>query len=87
MASSDFKSRHENDGLSRYGGRDMMGYGIQPPAPKWPKGAKLALNFVINYEEGGEKCLLHGDNSNETLLSDIAGATTYGTISILCTLD
>jgi len=79
MASSDWpKTHHENDGLTKYGGRDHLGYGGHPPNPKWPKGAKVALNFVINYEEGAEKCLLHGDKESEKLLSEIVGATAYG---------
>jgi hypothetical protein len=71
-------SYHENDGLAKYGGRDLMGYGDHPPAPKWPKGGKVALNFVINYEEGGEKCLLHGDAGSEKLLSELIGAESLG---------
>lgn len=70
---------HENDGKSSYGGRDLKGYGGNPPNPMWPKNAKVAINFVINYEEGGEKCILHGDNESEKLVSDIVGATAYGT--------
>lgn len=69
---------HENDGKAQYGGRDLTGYGGSPPNPMWPNKAKVALNFVINYEEGGEKCLLHGDNESEKLLSDIVGAQAYG---------
>lgn len=68
---------HENDGKSAYGGRDLKGYGGSPPNPMWPKNAKVALNFVINYEEGGEKCILHGDNESEKLLSEIVGASAY----------
>jgi hypothetical protein len=41
--------------------RDLVGYADQPPDPRWPGGARLALNFVINYEEGGERSVLHGD--------------------------
>lgn len=78
MKQSTWKSQHENDGLSKYGGRDIVGYGSRPPAPKWPNGAKVALNFVINYEEGSEKCILHGDNGNESLLSDIVGQESFG---------
>ena len=74
---SGYNCFHENDGLTKYGGRDLLGYGSQPPAPKWPKGAKVALNFVINYEEGGEKCILHGDQESEKLLSEISGAEAY----------
>jgi len=51
-----------------------VGYGSKPPNPRWPNNAKLALNFVLNYEEGGENCLLHGDNESEKLLSEIVGA-------------
>ena len=77
-----WKSKHENDGLSKYGGRDTVGYGEKTPKPKWPHGAKVAINFVINYEEGGERCLLHGDNESENLLSEIAGAEAYGTFDL-----
>jgi len=69
---------HENDGKSHYGGRDLIGYGGKPPNPAWPSKAKVAVNFVINFEEGGEKCILHGDNESEKLLSDIVGAQAYG---------
>lgn len=73
-----WKSAHDNDGLPKYNGRDMTGYGDKPPSPKWPGGGKVALNFVINYEEGGERCILHGDSASENLLSDIVGAESYG---------
>lgn len=76
-------SNHPNDGKSSYGGRDLIGYGSTPPNPKWPNGAKLALNFVLNYEEGGENCLLHGDSESEKLLSEIVGAGAYGKIRSL----
>lgn len=59
------------------GGRDVAGYASHPPDPKWPHKAKVALNFVINYEEGGENCLLHGDGESEKLLSEIVGANAY----------
>ena len=75
MSSSAYPlSSHENDGKSKYGGRDLIGYGQTPPDPKWPNNAKVALNFVLNYEEGGENCLLHGDGESEKLLSEIVGA-------------
>lgn len=74
-----WKSQHENDGHSKYGGRDTVGYAEKPPKPTWKHGAKVAVNFVINYEEGGERCLLHGDSESENLLSEIVGAETYGT--------
>ncbi len=54
--------------------RDMRGHGPTPPDPAWPRGAKLAVQFVINYEEGGENCLLHGDAASEAFLSEIPGA-------------
>jgi len=54
--------------------RDMRGYGRQPPAANWPKGARTAVQFVVNYEEGGENCVLHGDAASEAFLSDIVGA-------------
>ena len=47
------KSYHKNDGLSKYGGRDLVGYGSNPPNVKWPRNAKVALNFCIHYEAGG----------------------------------
>ena len=74
-------SGHENDRLCKYTGgegkpyRDLLGYGPSP-AVVWPKGAKVALNFVINYEEGAERCILHGDKESESLLSDLPGAST-----------
>lgn len=54
--------------------RDMRGYGQHTPDPKWPNKAKLALQFVINYEEGGENCILHGDEASEAFLSELIGA-------------
>jgi OHCU decarboxylase len=60
-------------GLMRYE-RDMRGYGANPPDPKWPGGAHVAVQFVVNYEEGGENCLLHGDKASEAFLSEIVGA-------------
>ena len=54
--------------------RDMVGYGRTPIDPKWPGGARLALSFVLNYEEGGENTVLHGDAASEAFLSEIVGA-------------
>jgi putative urate catabolism protein len=54
--------------------RDMVGYGRVPPDPKWPGGANVAVQFVINYEEGGENNILHGDAASEAFLSEIVGA-------------
>jgi allantoinase len=54
--------------------RDMVGYGQNPPAARWPNGARLALQIVLNYEEGGENNILHGDAASEAFLSEIIGA-------------
>lgn len=57
--------------------RDMYGYGSKPPKAKWPNGAKIALQIVINFEEGGENNILHGDASSEAFLSEIVGANAW----------
>jgi peptidoglycan/xylan/chitin deacetylase (PgdA/CDA1 family) len=54
--------------------RDLRGYGRTPPDAAWPGGARIAVQFVINYEEGAENCVLHGDSASEAFLSDIVGA-------------
>lgn len=54
--------------------RDLLGYGHTPPHAQWPGGAQIAVQFVINYEEGGENCVLHGDPASEAFLSEIVGA-------------
>ena len=54
--------------------RDLVGYGRSPPDPRWPGGARVAVQFVINYEEGGERNILHGDATSEAFLSDVLGA-------------
>jgi allantoinase len=54
--------------------RDLCGYGSQPPAADWPGAARTAVQFVINYEEGAENCVLHGDSAAEAFLSEIVGA-------------
>ncbi len=54
--------------------RNMLGYGSNPPDVKWPNNSKIAVQFVLNYEEGGENCVLHGDKSSEIFLSEIVGA-------------
>ncbi|MBL9058481.1 MAG: allantoinase PuuE [Mangrovicoccus sp.] len=59
--------------MSRYP-RDMGGYGPVVPAAGWPGGAKIAISLVLNYEEGGENCILHGDAASEAFLSEIVGA-------------
>jgi len=55
--------------------RDLVGYGAHPPRAGWPGGARIALQFVLNYEEGAENSVLHGDAGSETFLSEIIGAT------------
>ena len=57
--------------------RDLIGYGPNPPQADWPDGAKIAVQFVINYEEGGENCILHGDEASEAFLSEIVGAEAW----------
>ena len=57
--------------------RDMIGYGAQPPHADWPGNARIALQFVLNYEEGGENNVLHGDAGSEQFLSEIIGAQSY----------
>ncbi|MEO5621618.1 MAG: allantoinase PuuE [Cypionkella sp.] len=57
--------------------RDLLGYGANPPDAKWPNGAKIAVSLVVNYEEGGENNILHGDAGSEAFLSDIAGAAPW----------
>ena len=57
--------------------RDMRGFGPKPVAVTWPGSAHVAVQFVINYEEGGENCLLHGDKQSEAFLSEIVGAANW----------
>ncbi len=59
--------------MTRYP-RDMTGYGAKPPVANWPNGAKIAIQIVLNYEEGGENNILHGDAASEGFLSEITGA-------------
>jgi chitin deacetylase len=54
--------------------RDLAGYGRNTPDPRWPDGARVALQFVVNFEEGGENSILHGDAASEAFLSDVLGA-------------
>jgi putative urate catabolism protein len=54
--------------------RDLRGYGRNPPDPRWPDNARLAVQFVVNFEEGGENNILHGDRASEAFLSDVLGA-------------
>jgi OHCU decarboxylase len=57
--------------------RDMTGHGATPPAANWPGGAKIAVQIVLNYEEGGENNILHGDPASEAFLSEITGAAPW----------
>ncbi len=57
--------------------RDLHGYGSAPPDPCWPGNARIAVQFVLNYEEGGERCLLHGDDASEAFLSEIPAAQSW----------
>ena len=66
----------ERDGMTRYP-RNMIGYGPRAPDAKWPGGAKIAVQFVLNYEEGGENNILHGDPASEAFLSEIVGAAAW----------
>lgn len=67
---SDFRDPHASP-------RDLRGYGRKPPHPRWPNGARIAVQFVLNHEEGGERCVLDGDPASETFLSEIIGATAF----------
>jgi putative urate catabolism protein len=58
--------------------RDLVGYGPTPPDPAWPGGARIAVQFVLNYEEGSENCVLDGDPASETFLSEIVAAQPFG---------
>lgn len=51
--------------------RDLIGYGSRPPHPRWPNDARVAVSVVLNYEEGGENCILHGDTYSESVLTDV----------------
>ena len=57
--------------------RDLVGYGRWPPHARWPGDARIAVQFVLNYEEGAESSVLHGDAASETFLSEIIGATAF----------
>lgn len=57
--------------------RDLIGHGATPPDPRWPGGARIAVQFVVNYEEGAEKCVLDGDQGSEAFLSEMVGAQSH----------
>ena len=73
QAGGDTQGGHDKTMTDLYP-RDLIGYGETPPDPLWPGGARLAVQFVINYEEGGENNILHGDAASEAFLSEIVGA-------------
>lgn len=60
--------------------RDLIGYGPNPPNPNWPNGAKIAVQFVLNYEEGGENTILNGDLGSETHLTEVSSLRTQNYI-------
>ena len=62
--------------MSRYD-RDLLGYGGKPPHADWPDGAAIAIQIVVNYEEGGERSLAHGDDESEAFLSEVVGAAAW----------
>lgn len=57
--------------------RDLIGYGATPPDPRWPGGARVAVQFVVNYEEGAENSVLNGDKASEAFLSEMVGAQSH----------
>jgi putative urate catabolism protein len=57
--------------------RDLIGYGATPPDPRWPGGARVAVQFVVNYEEGAENSVLNGDQGSEAFLSEMVGAPSH----------
>ena len=66
--------------------RDFIGYGGQPPHAAWPSDARVAVQFVLNYEEGGERSVTDGDAHAETFLSEIIGANPYPARHMSCLL-
>ncbi len=65
------------DDLTKNYPRDLIGYGRNPPHANWPNRARIAVQFVLNFEEGGENCVLHGDRASEQFLSEIIGAAAF----------
>src|SRR2546430_11103478 len=63
--------------------RDLVGYGKRLPDPKWPDGARLALQISLNYEAGGERSVLHGDGVSESVLTDIGSREVKGARHVL----
>jgi allantoinase len=62
--------------------RDLVGYGAAPPHPRWPHDARIAVSVVLNYEEGGESCVLHGDPCSESVLTDLGAPALPGARSL-----
>jgi OHCU decarboxylase len=69
-------SQNKGTRVTRYP-RDLTGYAAHPPNADWPGGARIAVQIVVNYEEGGENCVLHGDAASEAFLSEITGASAW----------
>jgi len=67
---------HADTQLAHYP-RDLIGYGRKPPHAQWPGNARIAVQFVLNYEEGGENCVLHGDAGSEQFLSELFNPASY----------
>jgi len=59
--------------------RDLIGYGAEPPVAPWPDDARIAVNFCVNYEEGGERTVLNGDDGGEARVSDLIVERAIGT--------
>ncbi len=57
--------------------RDLAGHGRHPPRARWPNGARIAVQFVLNFEEGGENSVLHGDDASEQFLSEMFNPAAY----------
>src|SRR3984957_17425274 len=57
--------------------RDLAGYGRNPPDPRWPGGTRVAVQFVVNFEEGAENSILHGDQASEAFLTEVIGTTPW----------
>src|ERR1700689_2011043 len=67
-------SHEPPQGMTLGSPRDLIGYGRKPPQAAWPDGARIAINFVLNYEEGAERSVLYGDDESESFLSEMVGA-------------
>src|SRR5258707_6663904 len=64
-----------DDAMHDHLDRDLIGYGANPPDPQWLNDARIAVSFVLNYEEGGENTILNGDAGSEVRLTEVAGLT------------